>query len=395
MFFKHCATWSVPVMICLGASPLLAQTTVTPKPDAPPAQAGANMPDACKLLTQGDLEALFPGRPVASKGGTLSPVYKGPQYNQSCMYTVKLPSPTSKSELTKFVTITIVQSGEPIDGLRGSTATFANMRSTREKLQQDPKLNLKLEPLSGIGDEAFVETSPSTVTVRVRKADLIYVVNLDIYSPQTQPNVVALATQAAKRWKPGTGMVEADTPIAANGSVDIPEDTRASSAAPVDQWPDACALLSPEDVRANFGDMKIDPPRKTMAQLKLESRIDKVEALPKPIRCVYSTSRTDIVNGEKRFAVYDASLIIDNMAANDELSKKFYQIARKTSDADTDVPGLGDEAGISKMNSVVIRKGRLVVEVRVSGGDRDRQLYDDATRRVNALAKLVAAKLQP
>jgi hypothetical protein len=38
-------------------------------------------------------------------------------------------------------------------------------------------------------------------------------------------------------------------------------------------------------------------------------------------------------------------------------------------------------------------KGLLTVEIRVGGGSRDRALYDDATRRVNELAKLVAAKL--
>jgi hypothetical protein len=53
-------------------------------------------------------------------------------------------------------------------------------------------------------------------------------------------------------------------------------------------------LLAPEDVRAIFGDMKIDPARKTMGQLKHESRVDRVEQLPKPIRCVYPTSRTDM-----------------------------------------------------------------------------------------------------
>src|SRR5690242_20990421 len=34
-----------------------------------------------------------------SKGPTLSAIYNGPQYNQSCMYTIKVPSPTSRSEL--------------------------------------------------------------------------------------------------------------------------------------------------------------------------------------------------------------------------------------------------------------------------------------------------------
>ncbi|WP_201456109.1 hypothetical protein [Bradyrhizobium macuxiense] len=344
-------------------------------------------------MTQGDLEALFPGRPVASKGPTLSPIYKGPQYSESCMYTVRVPSPTSRAELTKFATITVVQYGGDSDGPHASNATFASMRSMREKVDADQKLNYRTDPLSGIGDEAFVETSPSVVKVYVRKGDLIYVVNLDVYSPQSQPNVVALATQAAKRWKPGAGMIEAATPIAANGGVDIPDDTRTSSVAPVDQWPDACALLAPEDVRAIFGDMKIDPPRKTMGQIKYESRIDHVEALPKPIRCVYQTSRTDMVNGEKRFVVHDVTLIVSNMAANDDISKKFYQVVRKTGDAKTDVAGLGDEASINVMNSIYIRKGRLVIEVRVGGEDRDRDLHDDATRRVNELAKLVSAKM--
>jgi hypothetical protein len=99
------------------------------------------------------------------------------------------------------------------------------------------------------------------------------------------------------------------------------------------------------------------------------------------------------VKGEKRFVVHDATLIVTSMAANDELSKKYYQVARKVGDATTDVSGLGDEASISIMNAIYIRKGRLVVEVRVSGGDRDRDLHDDATRRVNSLAKLVSAKL--
>jgi hypothetical protein len=45
------------------------------------------------------------------------------------------------------------------------------------------------------------------------------------------------------------------------------------------------------------------------------------------------------------------------------------------------------------MNAIYIHKGLLTVEVRDDGEGRDRALYDDATRRVNELAKLVAAKL--
>ncbi len=45
------------------------------------------------------------------------------------------------------------------------------------------------------------------------------------------------------------------------------------------------------------------------------------------------------------------------------------------------------------MNAIYIRKGLMTIEVRVSGGDRDRAIHDDATRRVNEIAKRVAARL--
>jgi hypothetical protein len=202
-----------------------------------------------------------------------------------------------------------------------------------------------------------------------------------------------LAAQVAKRWRGGFGMVEAATPIATNSSVDIPADTRASSVAPADQWPEASALLTTENVRAIFGDMKIDAPRKTTGQIKHESRIDRVENLPNPIRCLYQTSRTDLVNGERRFVTHDVNLNVSNMAATPELSKKFYEAARKVGDAKIEIAGLGDEASISVMNAIYVRKGLLTVEIRVGGGDRDRAVHDDATRRVNELAKLVAEKL--
>jgi len=392
MTLKYVAIWS-PLVAVLGAAEVQAQSIVTSKPDAPAAQANSKLPDACKLLTQADLEVLFPGRPITSKGPTLSPIFKGPQYAESCMYMIKLPSPTSKSEIAKFASVTIITWGGETDGRNGSAATFASIRSTREKLASDPKLNLRLEPVPDTGEEAFLDVSSSTIAVRVRKADLIYVVSLDVYSPQSQPNAVALAAQVAKRWKAGVGMVEGATSIAANSSIDIPADTRVSSVAPADQWPDACALLAPEDVRAVFSDMKIEPPRKTMGQIKRESRIDRVEDLPKPIRCLYQTSRADLVNGERRFVTHDVNLNVSNVAATPGLSKKFYEVARKVGDAKTEIAGLGDEASINVMNAIYIRKGLLTVEVRVGGGDRDRAVHDDAARRVNELAKMVAAKL--
>jgi hypothetical protein len=237
-----------PLLLAL-ASPALAQTAATTAPAAPEA---SKAPDACRLLPQADLEALFPGRPITAKGPTLSPIYRGPQYAESCMYSVKLPSPTSKLDHARFASVTVIRWDGIAKGRETPAQAFASIKGTREKVAADPKITLKLEPLSGIGDEAFQETSSSSVVVRARKDDLIYAVSLDLYSEQTAPNALALAKQAAARWQGGTGMVDTPQQVAANGAVTVPADTRPSSVAPVEQWPDACALLTPEEVKAHL-----------------------------------------------------------------------------------------------------------------------------------------------
>jgi len=83
-FFVYLAT----VTVLLGAIDGRAQNADSP--------ASAGLPDACKLMPQSDLEALFPGMSITSTGAILGVVYEGPQWNQGCNYSVKLPSPTSK-----------------------------------------------------------------------------------------------------------------------------------------------------------------------------------------------------------------------------------------------------------------------------------------------------------
>jgi hypothetical protein len=393
MKLKNAVVWSALIAALPGTAGLHAQNAV--KPDAPAPQQNSNLPDACKLLQQADLEALFPGRPVTGNGPNLgpvlSPIWKGPQYTERCMYMIKLPDPASKSEIPKFASLGIIAWTGEIEGRNGSVANFADIRSTLEERAANPKLDMRVEPVPGIGEEAILVTTGSSLGVRVRKAELIYFLDFDIYSPQSRPNALALAAQIAKRWKTGVGVIEAATPIAANSTVDIPEDTRTSSMAPPDQWPDACVLLASEDVRAIFSDMKIDPPVKMMGEIKYYSRIDRVEKLPKPVYCRYDTTRSDLVNGVPQTVAYSASLRVSDVAATVERAKKNYQVTRH--DAKADVAGLGDEASISPVNAIYIRKGLITIEVGVRGEDRDRALYDDATRRVNELAKRVAAKL--
>jgi len=382
---------SILALSVLGATAAWAQT-VTPNPPAAAPPTGSGLPDACKLMPQSDLEALFPGRPVSNKSQTLSPIYKGPQYVEGCQYVVKLPSPTSKLEVSKFAGLTIIRWGAQSKSPADVVQTFASMRDTQEKVSADPKLNKRIEPLAGVGDEAFQVTSEYDVAIRARKDDLIFFLTLDKYSPQSQPNAVALAGQVAKRWR-GGAMVEADGAIASNSGVDVPADTRVSRTAPADQWPDACALLQPEDVRAVFGDMKVDQPRKTMGQIKYESRVDRVEDLPKPIRCDYLASKTTVVNGQREVTTNSIEMSVQNVATTVDASKSYHVVALKVGEANTPVVGLGDEASMDIMNRIYIRKGVLNVAVRVGGGERDQALHDDARRRALEIAKLIAAKL--
>src|SRR5262249_32983498 len=135
-------------------------------------------------------------------------------------------------------------------------------------------------------------------------------------------------------------------------------------------------------------------PQKTMGQVTYHSRVDRTEALPKPIRCFYQTSRPQMANGERTFVTHSVTLIVANVAANVDLSKRYYAAARKVLDASTESEALGDEARFRAGSNVsYIRTGALVIQVAVGGGDRDRAIHDDAARRVNALAKLVARKL--
>lgn len=383
----------VPLLLALPAPAFAQLATAQPAPggDAPAAD---KAPDACRLLPEADLAALFPGRPITAKGPTLSPISRGPQYAESCMYSVKLPSPTSKLDQARFASLTVIRWDGVAKGRETPAAAFAAIRAAREKLAADPKLTLRLAALDGLGDEAFQETTSSGVVIRARKDDLIYSVSLDLYSEQTPANAAALARQAAARWQGGTGMVEPGTPIAANSAVTVPADTRPSSVAPAAQWPDACALLTPAEVKAAFPGMTISEPRKLMGKITHESRENRVEVLPNPIGCRFEARRTVEQDGKRRVELNQIQVSVRNVAASEELSKRWFQSAIKVSEAKTPVEGLGDEAALDVMNRIHIRKGLATVDVRVSGGERDQALHAQAKERVGALARLVAARLK-
>src|SRR5258707_184177 len=83
------------------------------------------------------------------------------------------------------------------------------------------------------------------------------------------------------------------------------------------------------------------------------SRIDRVEDLPKPIGCLYQTSRADLVNGERQFVTHSVSLVVSEVSATPELSKRYYKAARSA--AKIEIAGLGDEASLDDvLNNIFI-----------------------------------------
>lgn len=367
----------------LGANRAQAQNTARP--------AKADLPDACKLMPESDIAARFPGMPIKTLKPTLSPIPQGPQYNQACTYSVDLPSPTSKSSLGSLVSFWIQQC-DACDAFKIAAARqFAANRKSTQQVAATLHEHFKL--LSNVADEAFEVTSGTTpgspVNIYARKDDLIYWIQLEYYSQQTEPNALALATQVAKRWRGGR-MIAAATPITPSRAVEIPPDTREFAEAPPDEWPDACALLTPQDVRAIFGDMTIGPQQKKMGELRMASRVDRVERLPHPMVCGYTANKTTMANGERKYIYNSITLGVNDVAPTLDLAKRRYQIAAK---GNTPVPGLGDEACIDAYNSIYIRKGFTNIMLHVSADLRDRTLYDDARRRLNQLAKRVAERL--
>ena len=384
--FRKTATTSLLAAACLLAMPpaLLAQHVT--------AASGSALPDACRLLPESDLTALYPGRPIASKGPSLSPLSRGPQYVESCQYVARLPSGTSQRDIARFVSLSVVR----FDGVseRGDAGrSFAHLRELREKLAKDPKIELTVRPLPDIGDEAFAEIRRGNVAVTARRQDLIFVVTVDAHADDTLRNASALARQAAGRWQEGIGMVAYAGPITSNDAVAIPPDTRPPSVAAAADWPDACALLTPVDLSRVFPAATIKAPRPVAGQLTRERRDQRTERLPKPIGCLYEIRRTVSVGGEARTSGHLAQVSVKNVAADLDLSRRFYEVSRKVVGPLTPIEGLGDEAGFDVLNRITIRKGLVTMEIKVTGGERDPAVHTEARERAIDLARIAVQRL--
>lgn len=347
------------------------------------AQAAAKLPDACALMPQSDLEALFPARSIKRDEPVRSALYKGPQYVESCMYRVRLPNPRTTGDQTKFATLAVFDRG-------AGASAFADRFKMR--MEATPITKAKVEKVEGVGDEAFQEVSDSETSVVVRKGGLFYKVQLDSYSTQTLPNAIVLARQAASRWSDSEGMVAGDGKIASNEKVEIPADTRQSMTAPPERWPDACAMLTKEDVQSVYKDMEVEGPDKRMAMLTTQSREQKSVPLPHPTGCSYLVTETREVKGRRDVNTTSVRLNISDVAAKPEYAQRMYEVIR----GDTELPGLAEQASIKASSvEVAMLKGPLTLTLRAgsANGGRDQAQHDKDVELLKALATKVAARL--
>lgn len=340
-------------------------------------------PDACGLVTQADLEALFPGRAVQKTDQHMSPLNPGPQYVQGCTHTVRLPDPRSSGDITSYVQVVVIDA----DADAGDFDAQLQLRSGMTHIG-----NATIERVDGIGDQAFRELSDREVSAHVRKGRVLYLVKLDRYSEQSLPNLTALARQAASRWSDGGGMQAGDGVLAANAEVEVPPDTRQSRQAPAGEWPDACKLLVRADVEEVYPGAKIKGPDAMRASLTHTSRAETTTPLPHPIACTFNVFESADAGGKRESDTTIVSLTIVDMASTPEFAQRMF----KSSGGDATVAGLADEARLdTPARTLVMRKGRLVVRLRAgsAGGGRDQTAHERDLERLRILAPEVAARL--
>lgn len=361
------------------------RSTLAALPAALTTEAGAKLPDACALMPQSDLEALFPGQSIKKDEPGLSALSKGPQFVENCSYRVRVPNPRTTGDQTKFAWFFIIDNG-------AGPRDFADRFKSRSETAATRKA--RVQKVEGIGDEAFQDVSDRETTVYVRKGALFFDVQLESYSVQTLPNALALARQAASRWSDAAGMGPGDGNIAKNEKVEIPPDTRESMQAPAERWPDACAMLTKEDVQAVYQGLDIDGPDKRMAMLTTETREQKSVPLPHPIGCAYTATETKDVSGGRDINTTSIRLNIADVAARPEYAQRMYKVVR----GDADLPGLGlaEQASIkASSGEVAMLKVPLTLTLRASSykGSRDQAQRDKDVELLKALAARVAARL--
>jgi len=224
--------------------------------------------DACKLMLQADLEALFPGQTgPPTRGQTLSGnLTKVLSYVEGCQYVVKLPSPTSKMEQKQVCDAHHHQMGArnpspPADVVQ----TFASIRDTREEeglggseaqqAHRAPWPTSATRPFKIFSEYEHHHSRPAKGRPDLRSG------LGQVFTAKARPNAVALASQVAKRWprRPRWSKAEGAHCVE-QPAVDIPGPTRGCVADSIGGPVAGRLRIAPAGrcVRAVFGDMKVD-----------------------------------------------------------------------------------------------------------------------------------------
>jgi hypothetical protein len=358
---------SVIATMLLGVTAAAGQDSVAP--GAPP--------NACELLGRTDLQVLLPDAEVTKSDENLSPLFRGQQYVASCLYRVDLDGAAGDGP-RPYVSLAVVRwqgatqaTNSPEEGMDDLLTEFGETQPSPPKA------------LEAIGDEAFSMEIGQEFKVYARRADLIFQVSVDANFPEAPDVATRAAALAAGRWGSSDETTEVS---AAPIDVTAPVEDVAKPNIPV--WPNACEILPEQDVTQAWPQAELVDTQAMSGSIRFDTGEE--VALPEPMGCWYTLRRA---GDGSAVITHQVQLTLENVLADAEAASDYFELSLEVSGEAEPVDGIGTAAAIDPRNKITVQEGNVVFHLRVTGGETDAVLHEQAAAVAKNLAASVAARL--
>lgn len=334
-------------------------------------------PNACELLARTDLQVLLPDAEVTKSAENLSPLFRGQQYVANCLYRVDLDGAAGDGP-RPFVSLAIVRWQGATQATNSPEEGMADLLTEFGKTQPAPP-----KVLEAIGDEAFSLEVGQEFRVYARQADLIFQISVDANFPQAPDVAIKAATLAADRWGGGEGKTKV---LAAPIDMAAPAEDVAKPDTPV--WPNACAILPEEDVTKVLPEAQLVDTQAMSGSIRFDTGEE--IALPEPIGCWYTLRRA---GDDGAVITHQVQLTLENVLDDAEAASDYFELSLEVSGDAEPIDGIGTAAAIDPRNKITVQEGNVVFHIRVTGGETDAALHEEAAAVAKILGASVAARL--
>jgi hypothetical protein len=332
-------------------------------------------PNACELLSRSDLNTLLPDADVAKIDENLSPLSRGIQYVASCLYRIDLHL-ASGGGPRPYVSLAVVRwqgatraTNSPQEGMADLLANLG------ESGAKPPTI------LTEAGDEAFSLQVGQESRIYAREGDLIFLVSVDSNFAEASKLAINIAALAAERWGGKSASAQSSEPI----KVTAPETDSAMSASSV--WPNACKVLPETDVKRAVPEAKLVENQAISGLIRFDNGEER--ALPEPIGCWYTLRR----GSGAAVITTQVQLTLENVLPSALEAADYYALSLDVSGAGKSIKGIGEAAAMDDNNKITVLQGNVVFHLRVTGGETDVALHDEAAEVAKKLAASVVARL--